>query len=159
MSTQSGQNQTYTIRETARLTGLAESNLRYYETIGLIPAITRDNSSKYRLYSESDIDYIISIACLSATGMSIEAMQEYLNNSDRGEDAAVEQIALLDKQSNRLKNEEKSLELRQQYLKTKADYWRAVVAHDDKTAEGCKILSVALAKQVKEVDSKLNSKS
>jgi len=67
MSTQAKQN--YTIQEATKLTGLTSSTLRYYETIGLIPPVQRDSSSKYRVYSEDDINYIVSIACLSATGM------------------------------------------------------------------------------------------
>lgn len=154
MSTQQGQKQTYTIKETAHLTGLAESNLRYYETIGLIPSIGRDRSSKYRVYKESDIDYIVSIACLSATGMSIDDMQNYLANVDRGEGAAIEQITLLDRQNIKLKHEEKSLKLRRQYLKTKADYWRAVASKDQNLADELSRGAVALAKLVKELDKK-----
>lgn len=154
MSTQQGQEQTYTIKETARLTGLAESNLRYYETIGLIPSIERDGSSKYRVYKESDVDHIVSIACLSATGMSIDDMQEYLKNVNRGEGAAAQQITLLDRQNIKLKHEEKNLKLRQLYLKTKADYWRAVVAQDQELADEISKKAVALAKQVKETGSK-----
>lgn len=149
MSTQTGQTQTYTIRETAKLTGLAESNLRYYETIGLIPPVHRDGSSKYRVYSEADVDYIVSIACLSATGMSIDDMKEYLSNVDKGEVAATEQIRLLDSQNMKLVEEERNLKLRQKYLKTKAEYWKAVANKDMKLASEIAVKAVAIAKQVK----------
>jgi len=149
MSTQLGQTQTYTIRETAKLTGLAESNLRYYETIGLIPQINRDTSSKYRVYSEADVDYIVSIACLSATGMSIEDMKAYLANVDKGEDAAIEQIRLLNDQNQKLFEEERNLKLRQKYLKTKAEYWKAVAGKDMVSANNIALKAVAIAKEVK----------
>ena len=42
MNTHTDKAQLYTIREVARLSGLSESTLRYYETIGLIHPITRD---------------------------------------------------------------------------------------------------------------------
>lgn len=149
MSTQQSPAQTYTIRETAKLTGLAESNLRYYETIGLIPRVSRDVSSKYRVFSEADIDYIVSIACLSATGMSIEDMKAYLANVGRGEVAANEQIQLLNDQSQRLVKEEHNLKLRQKYLKTKADYWKAVANKDRALANNIALQAVAIAKEVK----------
>jgi DNA-binding transcriptional MerR regulator len=149
MSTQLGHDQTYTIKETARLTGLAESNLRYYETIGLIPPVQRDGSSKYRVYSEEDVDYIVSIACLSATGMSIEDMKTYLANVDKGEDAAYEQIRLLDDQNQKLVDEERNLKLRQKYLKTKAEYWKAVANKDMELANDISRKAVAIAKEVK----------
>ena len=149
MSTQPVQPQTYTIREAAKLTGLAGSNLRYYETIGLIPPVNRDGSSKYRVYSEADIDYIVSIACLSATGMSIDDMKAYLSNVDKGEIAAGEQIRLLDSQNLKLVEEERNLKLRQKYLTTKAEYWKAVVAKDMQLALEISAKAVVIAKQVK----------
>jgi DNA-binding transcriptional MerR regulator len=149
MSTQLGHDQTYTIKETAKLTGLAESNLRYYETIGLIPPVKRDGSSKYRVYSEADVDYIVSIACLSATGMSIEDMKAYLANVKKGEAAANEQIRLLDDQNQKLVDEEHNLKLRQKYLKTKAEYWKAIANRDMERANEISLQAVAIAKQVK----------
>ena len=147
MSTQA--QQTYTIQQAALLTGLAGSTLRYYETIGLIPHVQRDSSSKYRVYSEDDINYIVSIACLSATGMSIEAMLAYLKNVDKGVDAANEQVKLLTDQNQRLAEEEKNLKLRQKYLQTKAAYWRAFASGDQKLADEISTQAVAIAKEVK----------
>jgi DNA-binding transcriptional MerR regulator len=154
MSTQTDQIRSYTIKEAAKLSGLTESTLRYYETIGLIPHIERDFSSKYRVYSEDDINYIVSIACLSATGMSIQDMQAYLSNVDIGDGAADDQIKLLDDQNNRLVEEERNLKLRQEYLRTKADYWRAIKDHDTKLANQIAERAVAIAKEVK--DSQIN---
>jgi len=149
MSTQLGQDQTYTIKETARLTGLAESNLRYYETIGLIPPVKRDSSSKYRVYCEADVDYIVSIACLSATGMSIEDMKAYIANVEKGEVAANEQMRLLNDQNQKLVKEERNLKLRQKYLLTKAEYWKAVAIGDMDRANEISLKAVAIAKEVK----------
>ena len=149
MSTQLDQIRSYTIREAAKLSGLTESTLRYYETIGLIPSIERDVSSKYRVYNEDDINYIVSIACLSATGLSIDDMKAYLSNVDIGEGVADEQIKLLDNQNAKLSDEERNLKLRQKYLRTKADYWRAIKAKDLKLAADISEQAIAIAKQVK----------
>ena len=81
MNTQTDKTQLYTIREVAKLSGLPESTLRYYETIGLIHPIRRDSSSKHRVYNENDVNFAISIACLNATGMSLEDMRTYFNVS------------------------------------------------------------------------------
>ena len=149
MSIQLDQIKSYTIREAAKLSGLTESTLRYYETIGLIPHIDRDLSSNYRVYGEDDVNYIVSIACLSATGLSIDDMKEYLSNVDIGEGAADEQVTLLENQDVVLAREEQSLKLRRKYLKTKADYWRAIKAKDVKLAEKIAEKAIAIAKEVK----------
>ncbi|HSW99925.1 MAG TPA: MerR family transcriptional regulator [Patescibacteria group bacterium] len=149
MSTQLNQPKNYTIRETAKLSGLTESTLRYYETIGLIPHIDRDSSSKYRVYSEDDVNYIVSIACLSATGMSIDGMKEYLGNVDIGDGAADKQIALLENQDAILAREEQNLMLRRKYLRTKTEYWKAVKAKDPKLAAEIAEKAIAIAREVK----------
>jgi DNA-binding transcriptional MerR regulator len=56
MNTHTDKAQLYTIREVASLSGLPESTLRYYETIGLIHTITRDSSSKHRVYNEHNLE-------------------------------------------------------------------------------------------------------
>ena len=91
----------------------------------------------------------MSIACLSATGLSIDDMKEYLSNADIGEGAADQQISLLENQNANLVEEERNLKLRQKYLRTKADYWRAIKAKDLKLAAEISEKAVAIAKEVK----------
>ncbi len=79
---------TYTIKDAAKISGLPESTLRYYETIGLIDPIQRDASSKYRVYSEDDVNLVVAVACLNATGLSIDDMRQYLKNRERGPEGA-----------------------------------------------------------------------
>ena len=105
MNTHTDKAQLYTIREVASLSGLPESTLRYYETIGLIHTITRDSSSKHRVYNEHDVNFAVAIACLNATGMSLEDMRTYLKNRSQGAQAANEQVELLEAQKQRLTEE------------------------------------------------------
>lgn len=60
------------------ISGLPESTLRYYEQIGIIAPIARDPSSGHRAYTNEDIQSLVTISCLSATGMPLDAMREYL---------------------------------------------------------------------------------
>jgi DNA-binding transcriptional MerR regulator len=149
MSTQIGDNQTYTIMEAAKLSGLPESTLRYYETIGLVDKIRRGATSKQREYTDDDINMVIAVACLSATGMSINSMREYLGNRGRGAAAAEAQIELLDKQRTRLLEEAHFMQLRQRYVDVKIDYWKAVEAGDDKKVADMKKLADSIASELK----------
>jgi DNA-binding transcriptional MerR regulator len=139
----------YSIRAVAQLSGLPESTLRYYETIGLIPPIRRDPSSKHRAYSEPDVDFAVAIACLNATGMSIEDMRTYLANRSRGALAANEQVELLETQKKRLAEESHSLKLRQRYVDAKIAYWQAVKAGDPKPIEAARQAANAIAHELK----------
>lgn len=149
MSTQQEANRTYAIMEAARLSGLPESTLRYYETIGIIEPIHRDASSKHRVYSEDDINLLVAVSCLSATGMSIEDMRQYLGNRTKGVGAAKEQVELLQAQKQRLIDEAHYLELRQRYVDTKIDYWKAVEAGDDAKTKVAGWLANSIAAELK----------
>jgi DNA-binding transcriptional MerR regulator len=141
--------QIYTILEAAKLSGLPESTLRYYETIGLIDPIQRGVTSKQREYSDDDINLIIAVACLSATGMSIESMRAYLGNRVHGVQAAADQIGLLDKQRTRLLEEAHFMQLRQRYVDAKIDYWKAVEAGDEKKVTTITKLANSIAAELK----------
>lgn len=131
MSTHAINSKSYTIKEAARLSGLPESTLRYYETVGIIEPIERDASSKHRVYSQEDVDLIDAIACLNATGMSLNDMRAYLDNRHKGVAGAEEEIKLLTAQKQRIEDEARFLKLRDQYVALKISYWEAVKAGDD----------------------------
>lgn len=134
MSTSTTQH-SYSIKEAAALTGLPASTLRYYESIGVIAPVGRGASSKHRVYDEGDLDQIMWVACLAATGLSVSDMKEYVANGKLGPSAAGEQVALLTAQQQRLVEEREHLALRERYVAIKIDYWQAVAADDaDRTA-------------------------
>ena len=143
--------QSYTIKEAAALTGLPASTLRYYETIGVIAPVSRGASSRHRVYDESDLDQLMWVACLAATGMSVSDMRQYVANGQLGPSAATEQVELLAQQERRLALEAKQLAVRQRYVRLKMDYWQAVEAGDADRAELLSKQARALADELKRV--------
>jgi DNA-binding transcriptional MerR regulator len=148
VSTRTSQ-RTYTIKDAATLTGLPASTLRYYETIGVIAPISRGESSKHRVYDEGDLDQLMWIACLAATGMSVSDMRKYVANGRLGRAAAGEQIELLAAQERRLALEAEHIALRQRYVRLKIDYWHAVEAADAERADLLSSEARALADELK----------
>lgn len=140
---------TYSIREAATLTGLPASTLRYYETIGVIAPVTRGETSKHRVYTEDDLDLLTWVACLNATGMSIEDMRRYVANGALGRAAAEEQIELLTAQREQLAREAELIAVRQRYVELKIDYWWAVEAGDDARVERLSREARTLADELK----------
>lgn len=139
----------YTITVVAKLCGLPESTLRFYETIGLIEPIERDKYTKRRVYSEDNVNLTIAIACLNATGFSIEDMRKYLENRDKGIAGAAEQIDLLHNQEKHIQDELRFMQLRLKYVKSKVEYWKAVEASDTNKIKAAGDLAYAIAKQMK----------
>ena len=128
---------------------LPESTLRYYETIGLIDPIQRDTSSKYRVYSEDDVNLLVAVACLNATGLSIGDICQYLKNRERGPEGAREQIGLLKEQEQHLAKEVQFMQTRLQYVKSKIAYWEAVESGDTKQVEAIGRATTAIAQELK----------
>ena len=120
----------YTIRQASLISGMPETTLRYYETIGIIPPIARDPSSGHRCYNQDDLDLLETISCLSATGMSLEHMREYLGNRAGGAEAAGRQIELLAEQGRRLDQRMAGLRARKRYVQLKIRYWGRIRDHD-----------------------------
>jgi len=141
--------QNYSIKQASKLSGLPESTLRFYETIKLIDPITRDPSSRHRVYNEEDINHVVAVACLNATGMNIKDIRAYLNNRSHGSRTAKEQIALLKVQEKRLAEEAHYLKFRQCYVATKIIYWQAIASKDKKKAESARQKARLIAKELK----------
>ena len=143
--TSSTAQRSYTIKEAAALTGLPASTLRYYESIGVIAPVSRGESSGHRVYDDGDLDQLMWVACLAATGMSVSDMRQYVANGRLGQDAAADQVALLTEQQQHLADEAARLALRQRYVTLKIDYWRAVQAGDaavaDELSEQARVLA------------------
>ena len=125
MSTHSNIPTTYSIRDASKLTGLPTSTLRYYESIGIVEPVERGGTSKHRVYSQANIDVLDTIACLNATGMKLDAMKTYIANLSADTVDAYEQVALLKAQQERLNEAAKHIQIQQEYVQLKVEYWKA----------------------------------
>jgi DNA-binding transcriptional MerR regulator len=126
----------YTVQQAAALTGLSEHTLRYYERIGLIKPVQRQQSSGHRRYGTEDLAKLETLACLRATGMPIDQMRRYFELRSRGVEAAAEQQALLLSHLQELHRRIAALQMHMEYVQLKIDYWRAIEEHDEQTAAG-----------------------
>lgn len=113
-----------TIAQLSRRTGLAESALRYYERIGLIDPVPRDESSGHRRYPADLVNAVEALACLRDTGMSVADMRTYVQNMRTGA-AATDQHRLFSRHAQRLQDEISRLVLRHRYVAAKAELWAA----------------------------------
>lgn len=73
-----------TIREISARTGVSADTLRYYERMGIIPAVPR-TSSGVRNYDENFVEWIGFIQTLKGAGMSLEAIADYISLAKLGE--------------------------------------------------------------------------
>lgn len=88
------QNDRLTIQEVARITGLSAHTLRYYERIGLIHPIRREENS-HRHYTRDDVGWIEFLLKLRAIGMSIKDMRRYAELQRQGDVTLPERVEML----------------------------------------------------------------
>ena len=88
------QKEKLTIQEVTQATGLSAHTLRYYERIGLIHPIGREQNTR-RCYTADDVGWIDFLLKLRATGMSIKDMQRYAELQRRGDETLPERVEML----------------------------------------------------------------
>lgn len=124
----------YTVQQAAALTGLSEHTLRYYEKIGLIQPVPRQQSSGHRRYRASDMIKLETLACLRAAGLPIEQMRRYFELRAEGTASAAELQDLLGAHLAELHRRRAELQGHIQYVERKIAYWRAIEEQDDQAA-------------------------
>ena len=137
-----------TIQQLSRRTGLAESALRYYERIGLIDAVPRDESSGHRRYPPALVTTVEGLACLRDTGMTVADMRTYVANMRRGPAAAADQHRLFATRAEYLRAEIARLQVRERYVAAKAQMWAARERGDDAAEQALVPDIIALADEL-----------
>ena len=98
-----------TIKEASQVTGVSADTLRYYERIGLIPQVPR-NESGIRNYDEASIGWINFIKCMRGAGLPIEALIEYVALCKEGDKTEASRKAILVEQRDILQQRIESLQ-------------------------------------------------
>ena len=72
------------IAEVSEKYGLSVDTLRYYERVGLIPTVNR-NDSGIRDYNELDLRRVDFIKCMRSAGLPVEVLIEYVALVQQGD--------------------------------------------------------------------------
>ncbi len=73
------------IKEVSKKLEISTDTLRYYERVGLIPPVNR-NDSGYRDYTEEDLKWVYFAKVMRSAGISVEALIEYVKLFQEGRD-------------------------------------------------------------------------
>ena len=74
-----------TIAEVSKKFDISQDTLRYYERIGLIPPVPRTKSG-IRNYDEASCGWVEMMKCMRKAGVQIEALIEYVDLFQKGDD-------------------------------------------------------------------------
>jgi DNA-binding transcriptional MerR regulator len=126
---------TYTIKQTALITGLTEDTLRYYERIGLVGPISRA-SSGHRRYSEFDHTWIDFLTKMLSTGMTLESLGRYIELFRRGDETAGERRAMLEAHARQLEDQMSRLQETLSILNWKISHYDELLVRQKDLAIG-----------------------
>ena len=88
-------------KELAQIHGTTIAMIRYYARVGLIPAVEKRNG-KLRQYTVEESDTVELIETLSAAGLSLGEIIEYIAHRTRGTAAGQNQLVILRERRARL---------------------------------------------------------
>lgn len=114
------------IAEVAERTGLSKDTLRYYEKAGLIEAVGRSSGGQRR-YAATDLDWLVFLLRLRATGMSITDMQQFAELRRAGETSVPERLELLTRHGEDVERRIAALQGHLEALQPKLDHYQRLL--------------------------------
>ncbi|MGH3487084.1 MAG: MerR family transcriptional regulator [Actinopolymorphaceae bacterium] len=90
-----------TVGQVATLTGLSTHTLRWYERVGLLEGVARDQSG-HRQYTHVDLRRLVLLLRLRATGMPVSEMLRYAELMRAGTPTELQRVELLEAHRDRV---------------------------------------------------------
>jgi DNA-binding transcriptional MerR regulator len=91
------------IAEVSERYGISLYTLRYYERIGLIPPVNR-NESGIRDYNETEMKRVEFIKCMRSAGLPVDVLTEYIKLVQQGDQTIEARKVILQEQRDQLAN-------------------------------------------------------
>ncbi|MED4156167.1 MerR family transcriptional regulator [Priestia aryabhattai] len=113
----------FSIQQVASMTGLSTHTLRYYEKIGLIKNVQRDQTG-YRQYTDVDLAWIQFLIRLRVTGMPMLKMKQFSDLRQKGESTITARKELLEEHYKDVLGKIEELELNAQRIEEKIAHYK-----------------------------------
>lgn len=118
----------YTIGQVAKKMGLTAHTLRYYDKEGLLPFVGK-SSSGLRIFSESDIEWLVILECLKGTGLQLKDIKQYIDWCREGDSTLNQRLEMFKRQKTRLEQQMAQLQKHMEKIDYKIAYYTEAVAN------------------------------
>ncbi|MNI46498.1 HTH-type transcriptional regulator AdhR [compost metagenome] len=112
-----------TIQEMSRQTGLSSHTLRYYEKVGMLEGVAR-NEQGYRAYSEADVAWVQFLVVLRELDIPIREMKRYSNLRSQGPSTVHERRLMLEAHQSRVEEQRRKLSGSLEKIARKIEYYK-----------------------------------
>lgn len=116
---------TYSIQEVSRMFDLNASTLRYYEEIGILTNVGR-NEKKQRVYEQCHLNRLGAICCFKGAGMSMAQLQKFFTYERDEEQHVDEMLELLSDQKHYIEDQLEKLKQNEIHIDKKLRFYTAV---------------------------------
>ncbi|GFP77213.1 MerR family transcriptional regulator [Clostridium fungisolvens] len=118
----------YTVKEIAKLLDMTEHTVRYYTDMGLVPSLKRDKNGN-RLFDEQSKNWLIGIKNLRGSGMSIQAVKDYVDLCLKGESTIEIRYEIILEQKKKVEEQLKEMNERYKYIENKVTWYLDIMNH------------------------------
>lgn len=115
-----------TIKEVSEKYDISQDTLRYYERVGLIPAVSR-TSGGIRNYDDEALGWVENAICMRSAGVPIEALIEYVKLFQEGDSTIQARLELLQEQLTGLEEQKAHIEATMKRLNYKISCYEKAV--------------------------------
>ena len=119
------------IKKVSEVTGISAGTIRYYERIGLMPRVTR-NQSGIRDFTEREIGLLEFVRCFRKAGVSVEALIDYVALLEEGEGTEEARLAILKEQAEKLDARLAELQAARERLAYKIDNYQEFISQSER---------------------------
>ena len=116
-----------TIKEVSEKYNISADTLRYYERVGMIPAVRR-NPNGIRNYGEEECGWIEMAICMRNAGLTIDTMIKYVQLYQQGDATIKARLELLIEQKAKLMEQQEKIAQTLQVLDYKIGRYQVAVA-------------------------------
>lgn len=116
----------YTIGQAAEKMGLTAHTLRYYEKEGLLPFVKK-NSSGQRVFTDTDIDWLVIVECLKGTGMALKDIKKYIDWCLEGEETLEKRLEMFKRQKEKVRLQMENLQRHMEKINYKIAYYTEII--------------------------------
>lgn len=118
----------YTVKEIAKLLNMTEHTIRYYTDMGLVPSLKRDKNGN-RLFDEQSKNWLLGIKNLRGSGMSIQAVKDYVDLCLQGDSTLEIRYQIILEQKSKLEEQLREMNERYHYIEWKEKWYLDIMNH------------------------------
>ncbi len=115
----------YSIGEVAKIMGVPTSTLRYYDSMGLLPEVRRENGR--RVFEDRDFKWLRVLNCMKKINMPVSKIKEYVELVQQGDSTLEARYAMILEQKQNIEQEIAELERCRKEFEYKEWYYQTAI--------------------------------